>query len=542
MRKWIAFVCALALTAALMPAAFAAGPAGTVPVQFYDEGKGRYNAETTVGQVRVTLNGRTLDMGVPGVVQTVDGVDGRTLVPVRAIAEALGATVLWMADNRQVLVFNEADTIVLTLGSATAVVNGQSVQLPGGVPAGVVKQGGTESTMVPLRFVSEQLHATVDWDNDTFTAMVTAEIPEPEPSVTPTPEPTPSVTPGKPDLGMLLRVTPDDKAETVTLYLNHAPQYRVTDLGDRVAIDLLGVTIGSGKDGSQKIENPVIPTVRYAQHTNDLYPDYAHTTRVVLDLAKGCTYKDNVTVTGDANLMAVVISVKPPEGGSAPHDPPAEPLDPTAFTVVLDAGHGGSASGAFYEEIKEKDITFPITLRVEELLKEKGYNVVMTRTEDVYMDLYDRAGVANDIGADIFVSIHANASASNYSFQGTFTYYYPDSVEGEKLARAVQKGLVSSAGSIDRGLLTNDYVVLRETTMPACLVETGFMTGHEELMKLIDPDYQEKLAQGIAKGIADYLSTLPAKTDNPSPSPKASASSQTSPAPGSDDVVLPPAA
>ena len=139
-----------------------------------------------------------------------------------------------------------------------------------------------------------------------------------ESEATPTPEPTPSVTPGKPDLGMLLRVTPDDKAETVTLYLNHAPQYRVTDLGDRVAIDLLGVTIGSGKDGSQKIENPVIPTVRYAQHTNDLYPDYAHTTRVVLDLAKGCTYKDNVTVTGDANLMAVVISVKPPEGGSAP--------------------------------------------------------------------------------------------------------------------------------------------------------------------------------------------------------------------------------
>ena len=72
--------------------------------------------------------------------------------------------------------------------------------------------------------------------------------------------------------------------------------------------------------------------------------------------------------------------------------------------------------------------------------------------------------------------------------------------------------------------------------------ETGFMTCHEELMKLIDPDYQEKLAQGIAKGIADYLSTLPAKTDNPSPSPKASASSQASPAPGSDDVVLPPAA
>ena len=159
----------------------------------------------------------------------------------------------------------------------------------------------------------------------------------------------------------------------------------------------------------------------------------------------------------------------------------------------------------------EKDIALPITLRAAELLREKGYNVVLTRSTDVYMDLYDRCEIANSVEADAFVSIHANASSSNLSFQGTFTYSYPDSTRGEKLADCIQKAVVSRTGSIDRGLLTNDYVVLRETTMPAALLETGFMSCHEELMQLIRPDYQEKLAQGVAAGVESYLATLPQK-------------------------------
>lgn len=510
MKKFLAFLCTVALLAGLFTPSLAAGPAGTERVQFYDETSGQYTGQTEADRVTITLNGAALEM--PGVVQTVDGVDGRTLVPVREISESLGATVLWMGDTRQVLIFRENDTIVLTLGSATAVVNGHSVQLPGGVPAGVVKLSGEEKTMVPLRFVSEQLQAQVAWDNETFTAAVTVQLPEPEPTPTPTPEPT--ATPTQPDRGMLLRVTADDNAQTITLYLSQAPQYRVNDLGDRVVVDLPGVAIGSGKDGSLTPENPVIDAVRYAQHGSDLDPDYTRTTRVVLDLAEGCTYTKNVVITGDSNLFAVVISVTPPETDGTPTDP-SVPLDPAAFTVVLDAGHGGSASGATYEDIMEKNITLPITLRVEELLQAEGCNVVMTRTEDVYMDLYDRCDIANEAKGDVFISIHANASSSNRSFQGTFTYYYPNSTRGEKLAGAVQAAVVDATGSIDRGLLSNDYVVLRETNMAACLVETGFMSSHEELMKLIQPAYQEKMAQGIAQGILNYLAGLPQKTSDP---------------------------
>ena len=317
--------------------------------------------------------------------------------------------------------------------------------------------------------------------------------------------------PDAPPRGRLTRLTADDNAQTITLSLSSEPQYRVTDLGDRVVIDLMGVVIGSGGDGILCPENPVVSQIRYAQHGSDINPRENYVTRVVLDLARGCTYGENVTVTGDADLQAVIISVTPPETGAELPTLP-ENWDPNAYIVALDAGHGGSANGAVYEDVSEKDITLPVTLRAAELLKEKGYNVVLTRNEDVYMDLYDRCNVANNVGADIFVSIHANASPTNLSFQGTFTYSYPNSVAGERLAGYIQKAVVAQTGSMDWGLLTNDYVVLRETVMPAALLEMGFMSCHEELERLIQPEYQEKVAQGVVNGVEGYLATLPRKT------------------------------
>lgn len=495
MKKLTSFLWALTLTAGLALPVKAVVPE-TVPVRFHDETTLQYGPEAAAEVVNVLLNGEPMETDMPAISQISESGDGRTMIPVRPIAEALGATVNWDGEARQVTISAGADQVVLTLGSPKAQVNGQSVDLPGRVPAVVARYGEAERTLVPLRFVSEQLHAQVDWDNDAFAARVTAVIGPPDPNA--------------PPRGRLTRLAADDNAQTITLYLNSAPQYRVTDLGDRVAIDLLGVVIGSGEDGSMRPENPVVSRIRYAQHGTDIDPRENYVTRVVLDLAQNCTYGENVTVTGDANLQAVVISVTPPETGPVLPVLP-ENWDPTAFTVVLDAGHGGSASGAVYEEKMEKDITLPVTLRAAELLREKGYNVVLTRNEDMYMDLYDRCDVANNVGADIFVSIHANASSTNLSFQGIFTYSYPNSTRGEALAGHIQKAVVAETGGIDRGLLTNDYVVLRETAMPAALLEMGFMSCHEELIKLIEPEYQEKVSQGVAKGVESYLATLPKK-------------------------------
>ena len=200
MKKALSFLLLFALLSSLLGTltfASAAGPGGSISVYFYSESAGRYENLTDADLVALTLNGSSLSPGdVPALVQyPVPGGNGRTLVPVRLVAEQLGAQVLWVSENRQVILLREEDTIVLTLGSATALVNGQSVELPGGVPAGVVKYQGKESTMVPLRFVSEQLGAQVEWDNATFTASILTEQPEPEP----TPEPEP----GLPDLGLV---------------------------------------------------------------------------------------------------------------------------------------------------------------------------------------------------------------------------------------------------------------------------------------------------------------------------------------------------
>ena len=174
MKKAVSFLLTLALLAGLL-SAWAAGPAGPLSVYFYDETAQRYGELTQTDRVSLTLDGSPLTPDdVPALVQYPAGQNGRTLVPVRLIAERLGASVTWVPETRQVILLREESTIVLTLGSATALVNGQAMELPGGVPAGVVKWEGRESTMVPLRFVSEQLGATVDWDNDTFTAILTS--------------------------------------------------------------------------------------------------------------------------------------------------------------------------------------------------------------------------------------------------------------------------------------------------------------------------------------------------------------------------------
>ena len=133
MKKAVSFLLTLALLAGLL-SAWAAGPAGTLSVYFYDETAQRYGELTQTDRVSLTLDGSPLTPDdVPALVQYPVGQNGRTLVPVRLIAERLGASVTWVPETRQVILLREESTIVLTLGSATALVNGQAMELPGGV-------------------------------------------------------------------------------------------------------------------------------------------------------------------------------------------------------------------------------------------------------------------------------------------------------------------------------------------------------------------------------------------------------------------------
>lgn len=183
--------------------------------------------------------------------------------------------------------------------------------------------------------------------------------------------------------------------------------------------------------------------------------------------------------------------------------------------VCLDPGHGGRDPGSRGPTgYVEKNGTLAIALACRDALRAAGVNVVMTRETDRDLappgdysqpqDLAARAAVANRARADCFVSVHTNAAASAAAY-GTETYYYPGSTSGEKLARAIQAAVVAVLGTYDRGVKSANFAVLRQTTMPAALVEVAFGTNPGEEAKLKDPDFQRRAGEAIAQGILNYL-------------------------------------
>lgn len=177
------------------------------------------------------------------------------------------------------------------------------------------------------------------------------------------------------------------------------------------------------------------------------------------------------------------------------------PKDDGSFHVVLDPGHGGEDPGAVAGDVYEKNINLAIALMVRDNLSgQEGVTVSMTRDDDSFPSLTERAEFANKENADLFVSIHANALDDD-TYSGLFTFYHADKRTSAKAAELIQNAASSESGAINRGVRTENYVVLRETDMPAVLVETGFMTCPEELALLIDAEYQAKIAKGISDGI-----------------------------------------
>ena len=489
-KRFTTALMVLALLYALTLTALAASPNGTLSVQLYSWNQHTYTP-ASAEVVKLTLNGEALEGDVPAMIR-----DGRTLVPVRLVGEALQAQVLWVQQTGQVILTGGEDVIVLTLDSATALVNGAPTPLPDGVPAQVISYGGADRTMIPLRFVSETLGAQVEWDQATYTAHLTAELAETAPELPEETPGTPAPEPEVPD-GMTRITGMSWEDGALTISADRSPNCKVTDLGDRVAIDFLNAALVEDFS-SCAVDDPYLSGVRYAQHGAGFYPGSDYTVRIVLDLAAGATAAGNLTVTTTAS--GVTVSTH-----AAPVTQPSEPVNPQNFTIVIDPGHGGDRPGACYEDIMEKDIDLAISLKLVTILQNLGYQVIMTRSGDTELGLYERADLANAAGADVFVSIHANAAENRPDYQGIYTYYHPSSNRGARLAQAIQTPLCQITGAIDRGIKDADFVVLRETEMCAVLVETGFMTNHEELMRLVDDDYQQLLAQGIARGIIDYL-------------------------------------
>jgi N-acetylmuramoyl-L-alanine amidase len=172
--------------------------------------------------------------------------------------------------------------------------------------------------------------------------------------------------------------------------------------------------------------------------------------------------------------------------------------------VCVDAGHGGSDPGAVGTvpfDVEEQAVNLAVAGRVEAALEERGHWVVMTRRQDRTLSTVARADFANRLGADLFVSVHANAAASPH-VEGMEVYHFPGSGAGQHAAHEIRRQLAARfPDHRDRGVKEANFTVLRRTWMPAVLVECEFLTNPQQLVFLTDPDNQQRLADEIAAGV-----------------------------------------
>jgi N-acetylmuramoyl-L-alanine amidase len=209
---------------------------------------------------------------------------------------------------------------------------------------------------------------------------------------------------------------------------------------------------------------------------------------------------------------------------------PAPPPSAPFAIAIIDPGHGGQDSGTSKNGLVEKELTLDVAHRVERLLQERGLVVALTRADDSYVSLLDRATMANNQPEAVFVSIHFDEGGRTAA-TGIETYYAahassfpervaswlpflqrtssePPNLESQSLAAFIQESLVARTQATNRGTRPQQFFVIANVRHPAVLIEGGFLTNKDEVMKLANADYREQMAIGIAEGILQYRETL----------------------------------
>lgn len=256
---------------------------------------------------------------------------------------------------------------------------------------------------------------------------------------------------------------------------------------------LMEITIPSGnvdlENGFAIIKDGLVEDIEVSSNGED--------TRVLIRFRIGIDYN----ILSDSKDKTIEVSLR--------RDPS---LIDTNKTIVIDAGHGGTAPGAIsVNGIKEKDINLQVSLKLERYLSSLGYNVLMTRYGDQNPGILERANFANSVNADLFVSVHSN-SHTNREIKGLQVLYCPQFDSKVKtgdqypFAKAIFDAVLAATGAEDKGIIKRaDLPVVRETKMPAVLVEIGFLSNAEEELMIMNELYQNKIVEGMVTGIQNYL-------------------------------------
>lgn len=462
----------------------------------------------------VRVNGQRIHSAIPPIVLEND----RSIVAVREIFEAVGAEVYWTHGNPdRVLITYGNNVVSLAMDDKTALVNGSPVDME--IPARLIGYEGIGKTMVPVRFVAETLGMRVDFIGQTDTISLTTyhtPVPTTVPTAVPTIAPTPTIKPTTvptatpeptqaPNTAVWLDSKQTDNRRVTTIYFsNEIGDYEVflLDNPNRVVLDVYGAV-----SGLPQVNYPFTGSNTAAIRTSAR----EDALRIVFDVKQMPEY--SVTLSEDHTYLDVVLVAEEPEPG------PNEGMAFDGKIVVIDAGHGGGEVGALGKEngqtvLVEKDVNLAVSLMVIDILKDKGVNVVPTRTTDTDVPLSARTELANSIGASLFVSIHCNSFTTD-DVSGSLVMHHTTKdtmaygVSGQQLASNILNYLPAAMELQNRGRVKGDTMwVIRKADMPSVICEMAFINNAGDRAKLADPVYQRRAAEAIAQGILDTMPSL----------------------------------
>jgi N-acetylmuramoyl-L-alanine amidase len=485
-------------------------------------------------------------------------VESRTLVPARAVFEALGGTVMWDDSGYplQLVSVSCADAVVtLTVGAATALVNGAETPLD--VPTQIVN----DRTLIPVRFVSESLGFVVRWDEigrvvDIYSldydippvlsaiedidatassagTRVTLSFSGPIPAYLADPNPpAPRLfSIGFPHTALLKEVSAlewqreisvlhgvridrrggaadDVQTEQGTPQGETAPQVDAAPQGGS-QVEALPQTGGPLVSSAPADAAPqTVGSADAAPESERATADAAPESKQAADAAAAELWfvfelsEDAVpALSADGNTLFIDFPK------------PQFPFDPWAdgkLSAVLDPGHGAETIGKRSPDDSLLEYAFnrDMAARVRAHLERHGVETLLTVTDDTDLPLEERCNIANASGADVFVSLHANAYGNGKAWtkqSGWEIYVYKEGSFSDRLAKSVHGEAIPAIGLADRGVKAERYYVIRNVNMPAVLIEHGFYTNKTEIELLKSPEFRERLAVADAKGILRFL-------------------------------------
>lgn len=388
--------------------------------------------------------------------------EGRTFVPIREVTESLGAKVDWNNKDKSVTITLDNKAIQMKINSEDVKIDGKNTKVDKDqVPQLALYSSPRKETktMVPLRFISETFGYDVNWNNEAVRAEIT---------------------------------TVKDKSITEEDSSNTSNNKKINS--KNVA----------KTDDEKKIQSIINEQTDSKQNYYQSNAEEKETDKINNKIQKGNV--KSVFDEADLDLDDIKVKEKRVIKDKIYSD--------GKLKIVIDPGHGGKDSGAIAidKTTYEKDLNLQVAEKLYDRLKSRDdLEVLITRTRDEYIKLLDRAALSNDNDADIFLSIHFN-STEKESPDGIEVLYaseknvqIKDTVQ-KSFAQCLQTALIKETGATNRGIKNRPaIIVLNKTKNVSALAELGFMSNKAELEKLKDPDYIDKLVNGLYNGIDNYI-------------------------------------